>query len=429
VEPLEIALALCLVGGFVAGMISRAFATFSCARLEGLVERRLSGADASAVKAVVARKTRSREEVSFSASLARDLLAVAVAVLAVASGGWRFAGPWLAAWVAAVGVLARALGASLAEGVVYWLGPVARVALLPARPLGFFVLLAEKAVDRLTGKAERDSVENEIEEEIRAIVAEGRTEGVLDERAGEMIESVLKFRDADVAEIMTPRTEMISIPSDATLDQAIAIARDAGHSRLPVHEGNRDNIVGIFYVKDLLRHWGAQPPPAVRDIMRKPHFIPESRKVSGLMEELRKANVHIAIVLDEYGGTAGIVTVEDIVEEVVGEISDEFDRKTEPTWKRQDDGVVLADARVHVDELNEACGFDLPESEEYDTIGGLVTSVLGRIPRPGERVTSGRAEIEVADADARRIKTVRLRPAPAGQVGTSRRGPDAPESE
>lgn len=412
--PLDIALVSCLAGGFVAGAAARAFVAFSRARLEDLVRRRFAGADDEKVKAVSERMTRRADELLISASVARDLLGIAVAVLAVTAGGndWFAVGEWLAAWVVAVGLLGRAVGASLAEGIVYRLGSLLWVVLLPVRPLSWFVLLGEKAVDRLRGESEPGSEEEEIEEEIRAIVAEGETSGILDEKEGGMIESVLKLRDADVAEIMTPRTEMISIPSDATLEGAIAIARDAGHSRLPVHEGNRDNIVGIFYVKDLLRHWGAAPAPALKDVMRKPHFIPESRKVSGLMEELKKANVHIAVVLDEYGGTAGIVTVEDIVEEVVGEISDEFDRKAEPAWRRQDDGAVLADARVHVDELNEACGFDLPESEEYDTIGGLVTSVLGRIPRSGERVPSGGAEIEVTDADARRVKAVKLRPAP-----------------
>jgi CBS domain containing-hemolysin-like protein len=170
--------------------------------------------------------------------------------------------------------------------------------------------------------------------------------------------------------------------------------------------------VGIFYVKDLLHHWGETPAPALRSLLRKPHFIPESRKVSGLLEELTRANVHIAVVLDEYGGTAGLVTVEDIVEEVVGEITDEFDRTKEPIWKQVDENTVETDARVHVDEINEESPLSLPEAEDYDTVGGLVTSLMGRIPAVGERINSDDLEFEVIDADQRRVKRLKIRRVP-----------------
>ncbi|MHC4201849.1 MAG: hemolysin family protein, partial [Planctomycetota bacterium] len=387
-----------LVGGFTAGVFARAFLTYSCAKIEDLVERR-HGHDEGKVKRLVERAIRSDAEIVLSAAVARDLLglvfagAVVIDVLAPSCPGalspfWRNGALWIAGWVLGVGILARTIGANFAEGIVYWLGGVARVVLLPVRPLGMLILFGEKIVDRLRGKSEPENEEEEIEEEIRAIVAEGTTEGVLEREEGEMIESVLKLGDADVAEIMTPRTDMVSIPAEASLEEAIRIAREAGHSRLPVHEGNRDNIVGIFYVKDLLHHWAEKEPPALKDILRKPHFIPESRKASGLLEELKRANVHIAVVLDEYGGTAGLVTVEDIVEEVVGELKDEFDRTQEPTWTRvggADEATIEADARVHVDDVNEALGVKLPEAEDYDTVGGLVISLMGRIPRVGEK--------------------------------------------
>jgi len=390
-------------------VLARAFAAFSRAKLEALIERRQEE-DARE------RAGRDEPELAQTAAIARDFFSVAFAVLAALStsttpgdAGWRTLAAWLAGWAVGVSVLPRVVGTSFAEPIVLWFGGAARVLLLPTRPLGKLVFLGAKVLDRLRGKPDAESEEDEIEEEIRAIVAEGTTEGLLHEREGDMIESVLSLRDADVAEIMTPRTEMVSVPVDAGLDEAIRIAREAGHSRVPVHEGTRDNIIGIFYVKDLLHHWGKEPRPAIRDIMRKPHFVPESRNVSGLMEELKRANVHIAVALDEYGGTAGIVTVEDVVEEIVGEITDEFDSKQEPTWQRLDDSTLVADARVHVDEINEELHVDMPEEEEYDTVGGLVAAVLGRIPGPGETVSAGGAEIEVVEADARRVKRVRIR--------------------
>jgi len=410
----EITLACLLGGGFAAGIFARAFFAYSRAKIEDLVEKR-HGPDEKDVMRRVEHACRSDEELALSSAVARDLLTIFFVVVALTVElehslgllGER-SGSWLGAWVVVVGLLARTIGANFAEGIVYWLGGVARVVLLPIRPLGFLILFGGKMVDRLRGKMEPESEEEEIEDEIRAIVAEGTTGGVLERDEGEMIESVLKLGDADVAEIMTPRTDMVSVSVAATLEDAIKAATESGHSRLPVYGENRDDIVGILYVKDLLRHWGTESPPALKDVIRKPHFIPESREVSGLLEDMQNANAHIAIVLDEYGGTSGLVTVEDIVEEIVGEIKDEYDRRGEPTWTEEGDGVLESDARVHVDDINKALGVDLPEAEDYDTVGGLVISLIGRIPRMGEKVNSSGVGFEVLDADARRVKRLRI---------------------
>ncbi|MHC4247565.1 MAG: hemolysin family protein [Planctomycetota bacterium] len=405
-----------LAGGFAAGAFARAFLAYSRAKVEALVEKR-HGQDEKEVMRLVERACRSDTELGLSAATARDILTIGFALLAFRHAGGaaapdgslaRAVAPWVAAWVVVVGVLARTVGANFAEGIVYWLGGVARVALLPVRPLGLFILFGGKMVDRMRGKREPESEEEEIEDEIRAIVAEGTTGGVLERDEGEMIESVLRLGDADVAEIMTPRTDMVSISVSAALDEAVTVATDSGHSRLPVYGENRDDIVGVLYVKDLLRHWGKASPPALKDVIRKPHFIPESREVSGLLEDMQKEGAHIAIVLDEYGGTSGLVTVEDIVEEIVGEIKDEYDRRGEPTWTEMGEGALDSDARVHVDDINKALGVDLPEAEDYDTVGGLVISLIGRIPRTGEKVRSSGVEFEVLDADARRVKRLRI---------------------
>jgi putative hemolysin len=416
-SPEEIALTCLLAGGFAAGVFARAFLAYSRAKIEALVEKR-HGQDDEEVMRLVERACRSDTELGLSAAVARDLLTIAFALASFfrvidveLSGGGSLEKPlalWIAAWVIVVGILARIVGANFAEGIVYWLGGVARVVLLPVRPLGLFILFAGKMVDRMRGKKEPENEEEEIEDEIRAIVAEGTTGGVLERDEGEMIESVLRLGDADVAEIMTPRTDMVSVSVAATLDEAINVATDSGHSRLPVYGENRDDIVGVLYVKDLLRHWGKPSPPALGDVIRKPHFIPESREVSGLLEDMQKEGAHIAIVLDEYGGTSGLVTVEDIVEEIVGEIKDEYDRRGEPTWTETGEGALESDARVHVDDINKALGVDLPEAEDYDTVGGLVISLTGRIPRTGEKVRSSGVEFEVLDADARRVKRLRI---------------------
>jgi CBS domain containing-hemolysin-like protein len=411
---LNIAALVCLGFGFICAIFARALTAFSKARLEALIakyKQTNGNAEDRADRAV------SRERlIAQSASVSRGLFGVAYAVLTILDavgreGGidWETVGLWLALWVVAGELLPRIIGTSLAQPIVLRWGWAARWLLFPTLVFGKIVFFGAKIADRLRGKIETGTEEKEFEDEIRAVVAEGTAEGVIEENEGEMIESVLRLRDADVAEIMTPRTDMVSISADMDLAEAIRIAAEAGHSRVPTYEGNRDNIIGIFYVKDLLHHWGETPAPALKAILRKPHFIPESRKVSGLLEELKRANVHIAVVLDEYGGTAGVVTVEDIVEEVVGEIKDEFDYAREPTWQRVGEDTIESDARVHVDEINEELSLSLPEAEDYDTVGGLVTSLMGRIPSVGEKVRTLNAEFEVLDADQRRIKHLRIR--------------------
>ena len=424
-EPIEIAAACTLAAAFLLALLSRAFAAFSRSKLDDLIEKTRQKArngkgrpPEEAKNGRGGRFSHAERELAQTVSIARSLFTVTFVVLVVLmtlAGGtreWRAFAVWIAGWTFAVQILARMLATSFAEPIVLWGSGVAKVFLAPLWPLGKLVYVGATAVDRLRGKTQPVTELEEIEEEILAIIAEGTTEGVLERTEGEMIESVLNFRDADVAEIMTPRTEMVSIPASASLDEAIKIAREAGHSRVPVFEENRDNIVGIFYVKDLLHHWGEGPQPLLKDILRKPHFIPETRRVSGLLEELRRAKVHIAVVLDEYGGTAGLVTVEDIVEEIVGEITDEFDRKKEPTWRWLRADAMEADARVHVDEIGEACDIELPETEDYDTVGGLVISLLGHIPEKGEKARTSGLEFEVTDADARRVKMLRVRRVP-----------------
>jgi CBS domain containing-hemolysin-like protein len=230
-----------------------------------------------------------------------------------------------------------------------------------------------------------------------------------------MIEGIFEFKDSDVADIIIPRTEMTSVNADADLSDAIALAMEKGYSRLPAYRGNRDNIVGIFYVRDALRYWDrpAGERPKLADMLRPPLFVPETKPISELLAEMRRGQSHMAVVLDEYGGTSGLVTIEDVLEEIVGDIQDEFDAKSVPSdgkVRRLDDGALIADGNTHVGEINKMLGEDLiPEDDDYETAAGFVLDNHGHIPKIGESfVFEEKLAVRVLQADERRVKRVRL---------------------
>jgi CBS domain containing-hemolysin-like protein len=243
--------------------------------------------------------------------------------------------------------------------------------------------------------------------------------GAVNEEEQEMIESIMELRDSDVSEIMTPRTEIEAVEHIATLAEIKALIGRIGHSRIPIYEDNIDNIIGVVYAKDLL-HVGDYENFDARQVMREALFVPETKNLRDLLHEFRTRKVHMAIVLDEYGGTAGLVTIEDILEELVGEIVDEYDEDEPEPLTRIDANTVDIDARMRVDELNEELGIALPEEDDYETIGGFVFSHLGHIPQAGERCTHENVEIEVIDAEPRRIIRVRLHIHETSNTGDSR---------
>ncbi|MDD4890354.1 MAG: hemolysin family protein, partial [Phycisphaerae bacterium] len=243
----------------------------------------------------------------------------------------------------------------------------------------------------------------------------------VDPQETQMIKSVLEFQDTRADQIMTPRTDIIAVDVTADLHAVLETVHQAGHSRIPVYEGNLDNIIGLLYAKDLLweiaRDGDESGPPvlAIRKVMRPPLFVPESRSLSDLLGDLRRTHVHLAIVLDEFGGTAGLVTIEDILEEIVGEIADEHEQPEQSPIRKLDERTWEVDGRVHVDDLNEQLKLTLPENEDYDTISGFVISSLGRIPKTGEALALARSgvTITIAHAEPRRIVRLRLQLTPA----------------
>lgn len=224
----------------------------------------------------------------------------------------------------------------------------------------------------------------------------------------ELIESVLDFTDTIVREVMTPRTDMVSVMSSASTDLALDIILAAGRSRIPVLGEGSDDVLGVLYARDLLKLMDdeADAVPA-EAIMRPPYFVPETKRVPELLRDMQANQIHLAIVVDEFGGTAGVVTIEDLLEEIVGEIADEYDNE-EPLITPLDDGEYLVDGRLGVDELGELIGVDLPD-DEWDTVGGLMLGLAGRVPAEGESFELER-HILVADrVQGRRVARVRLR--------------------
>ncbi|HKY31344.1 MAG TPA: hemolysin family protein [Candidatus Polarisedimenticolia bacterium] len=249
--------------------------------------------------------------------------------------------------------------------------------------------------------------EEATEEEIEAFIDAGEQEGILEAEEGHLIRQVVEFHDSVVREVMTPRTEVVALPKGATVAQARELFARERHSRLPVYRDQIDNVEGIVTLKDLVASWGRLPDDAPIDSLMLPaYFVPETKLVSELLKELQARRLHLAVVVDEYGGTAGVVTIEDLLEELVGEIQEEHEREERPVVE-QPDGRYLAAGTASLDDLRGSLGVDL-EAEGVDTVAGLIYSVLGRIPREGEAVELNGLRLEVVKADTRRIDQVRV---------------------
>jgi CBS domain containing-hemolysin-like protein len=248
------------------------------------------------------------------------------------------------------------------------------------------------------------------EEELKELVLASEQEGIVEEEEREMIHGVLEMTDKPVREVMVPRVQMVALPSDSTVDEAIAEIREHGHSRIPVYEETVDNITGVIYAKDLLGNAGAKGPAQSRvgSLARAPTFVPEAKRLGELLQEMQLAKTHLALVVDEYGGTAGLVTIEDLLEEIVGPIRDEYDLAEQEEVQLIGPNEALVSASVSLDDVNELLHLKL-EGEDFDSVGGLVYAHLGRIPSVGDSVDAGGGIIITVEAiDRRAIRTVRL---------------------
>lgn len=247
------------------------------------------------------------------------------------------------------------------------------------------------------------------EEEIMTLVDAGEEEGSIQLGEKEMIYSIFQLDDTVAREIMIPRIDIVAVDVNTTLQQAREVIINAGHSRIPVYEESLDHIVGLVYAKDLIGVWHrGEHEVNLRSLLRPALFIPESKHVPDLLRELQNSKVHMAVVIDEYGGTAGLVTLEDIVEEIVGEIQDEYDVKEEVPFQRIGQDEYIFDAKINLDDFNHMMDMQLPD-ELSDTLGGFIYAELGKIPDPGETIQTGSVMLEVLSVEDRRIRKVRAK--------------------
>jgi len=278
-------------------------------------------------------------------------------------------------------------------------------------PILYVFRLYDGLIRRLAGVAQISPEERQEEkqEEFLTGLERRRTEGVLDREEQKMIEHVLELSETTAGEIMTPRTDIVAVEVKSDLITILETIKSAGHTRVPVFEDNIDNIVGLIYAKDLLAEIGKNPANfKIRDKMRESYFVPETKLLRVLLHEFQNKKQHIAIVLDEYGGTAGIITLEDILEELVGEITDEYEKTPPIPIKKIDQNTIDVDARTYIDDLNDQLELNLPEDEDYDTIGGFVCSRLGYIPKAGESFDYENLKFSITSAEPRRIKHIRI---------------------
>jgi len=279
-------------------------------------------------------------------------------------------------------------------------------------PVSMVVGQLDRLCHRIAGRPEPVSGDlAALSDEIRSVVDEGQRGGLIETAARAMIHRVMELHDEDAAAVMTPRTDMICLRVDASLEDARRQLLEAGHTRVPVIGETTDDIVGILYAKDILGHLKvdiASAPGGLREVVREPFYVPETTGIDTLLETLKHEQVHLAIVLDEYGGVAGLVTLEDILEEIVGEIEDEYDVGGGDLVRSIEPGVIEVDARAHIDDLNERFGYGMPEDEDYDTLGGFVITRLGRIPVPGESLDWEQWRFHIDAADQRRVRRLRV---------------------
>ena len=356
-----------------------------------------------------------RLSASFCRSLANIALLVSMLYLLGGPGhGWASA---LAA-IAITGAIIAIFGVAIPHAWSAYAGEKVLAAVFPVliavRYALYPVIAVMQAFDspirRLSG-AENNHHENgdNARQEILQAASEGRAEGAVDAEEVRMIASVIEFGETCAGEIMTPRTDIFALPVDLPWHQAAARIVEAGHTRVPVYQGYLDNIIGILYAKDLLGHLDDPGPVDLRKIMRKPFFVPETKALDDLLREFKARKVHMAVVLDEYGGTAGLVTIEDVLEEIVGDISDEYDHASPALMHRVDKATAEVDGRMHIDDLNDAMGLRVPEEEDYDTVAGFVFSKLGYIPKVGDKLDSHGATFTVLAADDRKITRLHVK--------------------
>jgi magnesium and cobalt exporter, CNNM family len=299
------------------------------------------------------------------------------------------------------------------------------VALLVSLPLTFMsrgsrwvvavLATSTRAVLRLFGIRDAGARTFVSEEEIKHLVKEGRQQGVLDQTEMELIHSVFAFSDTPVRKVMVPRPKIYALDTATPPADVGGLIVESGFSRIPAYEGSIDNVVGLVYIKDALRLLEKRQPVVIRKILHPVHFVPETKKVGDLLKELQKKRSHLAMVIDEHGSVTGLVTMEDLLEEIVGEIQDEYDWEERPV-ERLRDGSLVVEGTVSAAELRDTYSVPLPESTEFETVAGFMLDQLGSVPKGGEVVTLSGHRLTVVDVERNRISKVKIEKLPVASL-------------
>ncbi|MEO0651309.1 MAG: hemolysin family protein [Planctomycetota bacterium] len=289
--------------------------------------------------------------------------------------------------------------------------PLIAALLGPLTALGHGIEALRRALRESVGLEDDHAATRRVVEGLRGVVVESEFEGELDENEREIIGNVMEFHDVDAAAVMTPRTEVCGVELREGVRGAIRVAAECGHSRIPIYEKSLDRVVGVFSSRDVLELIDdeALDAKSLGDLMRPPFFVPETKRVSELLAEFRRERIKFAVVLDEYGGTSGLITIGDILGELVGDLPDEHDEDEPARLREVESGHWELDASLRVSEVNEELDLELPEEADYETIGGFVLAELGHFPKPGERVLAEEVEIEILEATDRRVRQLSLR--------------------
>jgi len=325
------------------------------------------------------------------------------------SGAFGMVGGILATWLilAAVQIAVRSLVLRAPKAIAFALAPFLRAITMIFSPVTFFLY---RAGLRLSGEDQAESDESIFmsEDGLRFLMQVNDEESEIQESEKQMIASILEMDETVAREVMVPRIDMVAVEVNTTLHEALETIIEAGHSRIPVYEGHVDVIAGVLYAKDLLKCFRDNRTDApIRELLRPAYFIPASKKISALFREMQQQRTHLAIIVDEYGGIAGLVTFEDMLEEIVGDIQDEYDIHEQAYFQPTGEHAYLLNSRLDIDSLAELLDIDLSE-EDADTVGGLIYSHLGHVPEQGESLELAGWRFTVLSVDGRRINQVRV---------------------
>jgi CBS domain containing-hemolysin-like protein len=416
VLPDVVGIVLCLLGSALFSATKAALDSLSESQARKLVEEK----GTYALRMWRKRPQQVLNGLLISNTLANLGAAALSAHAALAFGGQYFAAPAASGWliplaVGAVALLVLIFGEAIPQTVgarraQQLAGPLMTVSLVPqlvVSPLTFIFTAFSRGVLQLFGEDDEPSGPTVTAEDIEHMLDQGALEGSFTEDGERLLRSVFEFSDTLVRELMVPRTDVVSLTIDMSLDEIIDQLVACGHSRLPVYEGSVDEIVGVFYAKDVLTVMASGRAESfhLRDYLRRPYFVPESKHVAELLTEFQAERLHMAIVVDEFGGTSGVVTMEDISEEIFGDIQDEYDVEP-PQMVTLDDKSVRVDARVPIHEIEEFFDMELPEHPDYESLGGFLMTQVGGVPEPGHEVLWEGLKFRVLEADPKKVITV-----------------------